>query len=911
MSGHKDPGETFIGVGIGTDPFTLLGLPREPADEATVLAALGARMTDIADHRRSHTPEANEMRLALHAAAAQLLDPQLQELLLHASADPEAQERPQSPAHKAEQRPVTPKPQASSIQSADHIRHDVLLVVAANGGWNNAAMRRIALLAHARGIPSHELPAVVSSVLTMGAVPQAVTDLPESAGTTRTGSIAGSAAVDKKRSARAGSLFVSGVFAFLTVVSLLLVWARLTGDGAAVTPQVDSATSKSLQSTQESPAPTQTKQETPVRELSANAAARQLSAIANSNETLDQEKLAELSRIHRAISAKWVGLDTDFIVSIHNSILEIVYSHSSDTDTVLEYIEILSADSHLDPTTQDNIARATWSIGTLARLSMERNLPTSVDAAIIGHLVSFPGDSSLESAHGFNEGSLAALDAFASQMAKQQSQSSTWEGWIDALEAVCADNKELVIQHRLMAIETLAVEGAEPNQSRQVFDAFELLCEGIVLDNSDQAAEKLVQWLGDDRISSADLSVITRVLISKSRTSGIDESLVLSSSADPTQRMAVRTSLEQLLLGVDAGSTEAIAEWMSIANQETLRTSQGSASDILLRAITRSRLSSAAKAIFWGDYQASRQTLANISDDLQRISNSGTSSPKQLGGDSSIDWATRYLSARQNIPVRQALLSELTRGQHTLGPVAAETLVKDAFFGTPATIRAEARDVVRLYSRSPAVVNAVLEYLPRIPQIDSSSDVIESLVYGFLPAASDPNWSFKARQLLTDALLNLISGQGEGEIVDRLVAELAASYKLRLSNQAVDQSLEPAEYLEQASYQLYEQWATIARAQINDLSLLSRINEVEMKRIGRASLSDGIIAGFAANQVSAVEVMAIVLQAENVSKADHIESIIASMSKERREANSILEQISIVEYAAVELWKIRLGGGLE
>ena len=150
MSAH-DPGETFFGVSVGTDPFHLLGLPRKAASETEVLQALGARMSAIAGHPRSQTPEANEIRLALHAAAAQLLDPKLQELLLQRSGEAS---QPQEPPPQTVE---PPRPEATNhvpMESAEPyvhpLTHDVLLVVAANGGWNAAAMRRLAMLAHAK-----------------------------------------------------------------------------------------------------------------------------------------------------------------------------------------------------------------------------------------------------------------------------------------------------------------------------------------------------------------------------------------------------------------------------------------------------------------------------------------------------------------------------------------------------------------------------------------------------------------------------------------------------------------------------------------------------------------------------------------------------------------------------------------
>jgi hypothetical protein len=909
MNAPRDPGETFIGVRLGTDPFTLLGLPHAPAEESVVLAALGARMADIADHRRSQTPEANEMRLALHAAAAQLLDPQLQELLLHSQSTSTSAPQPAEETRPAQERNQSKK-QFDSSPNEDHIRHDLLLVVAANGGWNSSAMRRVALLAHARGIPSSELPSIVSSVLTTDVTPQNLSAEPDIPSPGRTGSIAANDAVINKRATRTGSLVTTSIFAFLTLVSLLIVWSRLTGTPSPLVVSIDTPE----KSEQNLVAPQTTKQDVPVESraaMTANTAARRLTAIASSRIPLNQEQLDQLDTILSALAAKWINLDNDVLVSIHNAVLDIVYSSSSDSDSVLAFIDLLSRDSKLQPLTEEEIIRSTWAIGTLARLSLERNLPTEVDAAIIGHLVALPSDSALGTAKGFEDGVLASLDFFSEQMAEQHVPASAWAGWLDVLASVSSDNNELVLNTKLSAIETLAVKGAEPTQSQSAFNALDLLCSGIVLEPSSPASRKLIDWLGDDRISSADLSVITRVLISKSRTNGIDETLVLPSSADSARRMAIRTELEHLLLGIDAGSTEAIAQWMSVSNTEFLKETGESTTDLLLSATTSSRLASAARATFWGDYQSSQHALANITEDLDRIVAANTSAPQHLGGEGSLDWALRYLSARQNIPIRQALLSELTRGNHLLGSVAAEALVKDAFFGSPVTVRAQAREVVRIHAQSPAVVNAVLEYLPRIPHIDSSSEVIETLVYGDLPAASDPNWNSQARQLLVEALLNLISSQGDGGIVDNLVAKLAISYQLRLSSPGTTSSLSPAINLLESSELLYEQWTSSARAQTSDLKTITRLDEIEMKRTGRTNLADGVIMGFAANQVSTVEVMAIVIQAEHRDLSDNIEEIITSMSERRRSSTSIIEQIYIVENTAVELWRIRLSGGIQ
>src|SRR5690606_2046756 len=70
------PVEQILGPGaLWAGPYSLLGLRPGAVTDVTILAALDRRLEQIAAHALRDSPEADETRLALHAAAAQLLDP--------------------------------------------------------------------------------------------------------------------------------------------------------------------------------------------------------------------------------------------------------------------------------------------------------------------------------------------------------------------------------------------------------------------------------------------------------------------------------------------------------------------------------------------------------------------------------------------------------------------------------------------------------------------------------------------------------------------------------------------------------------------------------------------------------------------------------------------------------------------
>ena len=62
-------------------PFALLGLAHHPIDDQMILRACERRLHKINEHRRSNTPGGDEARMAVHAAASQLLDPAVRDEL--------------------------------------------------------------------------------------------------------------------------------------------------------------------------------------------------------------------------------------------------------------------------------------------------------------------------------------------------------------------------------------------------------------------------------------------------------------------------------------------------------------------------------------------------------------------------------------------------------------------------------------------------------------------------------------------------------------------------------------------------------------------------------------------------------------------------------------------------------------
>lgn len=919
MSAARDPGETYLGLSLANDPFAVLGLPRAPVDDASVLRALGQRMAEIASHARSQTPEANEVRLALHAAAAQLLDPHVQALLLE-------QARPSAPAPPRPQSPAAPVPATNSLAYAtpedveeieiSPLAHDALLVVAAEGGWNPSALRRLAILAHARGVPSADLPAIIASIFA-APLPRPVHEplaaAPESAYEsegTRVGSIVLGTPAPSREKRSIGATIVPWVIGSITVLSLALVWVRLTSPPKHTPREADPVEQQITppQTSGNSPAQQNPATPAPSPALGARGAAREITRLAQDRSLPADQLITIFTEAHRALAANWTELGSDQIGAVHQAILEMVYQNTQDTNNSLRIVAAIASPLAAPPASPDELRAWVWSVGTLSRLSVERNLPVSVDSAVVGHLASAMGDAVRSSERGFPEAVLAALARMASAQSASSASEPVWRAWLDMLGAVADPGEAPHIAAVLDATETVMRTGPDPGQSRATYQAIEILCSAMKLEPKSDVAERLIAWLADDQISIADLGVAMRTLIARSRIEGVDESLVLSPGSGEARRLEVRSALEERLLGRNPEAASAVKAWLEIADQQLARSAGASASETLARAVALSRLSAAARATLWGDHDAARDHLANLTGDLDRLVASPPSgSNDSLGGENASEWALKYLDAKQNIPIRQALLSELTRGKRTLGPVAAEVIVREAFLGTPASVRAQAREVVLLHADSPAILSAMLEYLPRMPKIPSTSELIESVAYTRLPAEDSPAWSIRARQAVVEELLRRISGVGEGQVIDLLVPMMQESYADRLGGSSAPGALSAdAEALERAAERLAQQWRRLAEQEAEDFELLNMLEELDHRTVGRMLLAEGSLDRFSAHQASGVEAMGILVMAESPSQRQETLTILRRLADDRRTARTILVQILVSERASVELWKLRL-----
>ena len=135
----------FIGEDAAAGgPFALLGVPYELSDPQ-VRRALSRRLAQIDQHPHARTPDADEVRLALHTAASQLLDDQLREQL-----------KASWPPGTEQTTPAAWQPRKGT-RVQDRVIRSARRVLAMSGGWNARSRKQLAHLARINRIPAIEL----------------------------------------------------------------------------------------------------------------------------------------------------------------------------------------------------------------------------------------------------------------------------------------------------------------------------------------------------------------------------------------------------------------------------------------------------------------------------------------------------------------------------------------------------------------------------------------------------------------------------------------------------------------------------------------------------------------------------------------------------------------------------------
>ncbi len=915
--------------GTSTDrPLELLGLTGAPTSQSQVLLALQQRLAVLNQHPEGMSTVGNRARFALHAAAAKLLDPYRR---------PDAEALP----------PSQPSPPAADP--------GLLQAIAMGGGWNSTTLRYALQSAGPDATDARAILTRVSRLTGLQAPPpsprvhspvgpraspapvalQSVMEPPEQLFSPDTPDPA-------RRVIAAAAWALGGVMALLlALIAVVVVISRMPRPGtnlASNTSALENLAAPSSPAAQTSPtseskpAPPPAAQRTHVEEWPDFI--RSMDECASSLRVGESGVASQFAATLAKMGAGWISAGSDERAAAMNTIVEAVYAASGDGELCAKLVaEVGSAGVMLGSAarpTDTEVLPGVWSAGLQSRLSGERDLPRAALRALNEALDrtfakggGAPGESS------FENGAASMLTILSQTLvptvaatddAAAAKSLDAWKRWAAASAALRGPQSELNQILTLGALDRLLAGPLEPTQCREVFDAVSLLVAGLPWREGDPSRRWLMHAFETPTVSIADLFAVTQSLATRSGAPGVDQTMVLAAGAGDAGRGQLRDQYASVWGLASAEARDAaMTKWIQAAKNELARGDVGdSPLHHLAAAVSLARLNAAAAAIWAGSPDIAAPFVASPDGGIdKRISTIQTLGAEPVIRRELTTWGVQYggLSlGASKIPERRKMLGEYSG---TLTLADAGLIAAEALRGPNENLRADAVAFVKRHANDAAMVAALLEEAPQIPQTGPSTELIKTVAVAAIPSPRDPGWRVSVRRALVSRLLELVAGTGETGVVDEVAVMLAEAYDAQRPAMSTPQ--DPADdpdssprvrgrvkpSPEVAAAALRAKLLREAEAAVPTGREPISLGQAAASRAARAKLVKGRIQEFAAEQVACCELLAFIISSERTDRAEGAAKVLTELGEARRTSRHVFPQIEAAERAMLKLWLLR------
>lgn len=907
---------------LASGPFSLLGLEIAVPTREQVEAALAERLEVLQAHPLSGSRDGLMLDEALRMTADKLLDPATRDHLV-------ARWKPRRAA-------VAPTSVPGSAIA--QLEEDARVLLALGSGWNPTVFRRLAWMAHARGIPSSQLVPVIRRVAMnpvgrgqvgtrLGAKLVGGGFAPEGlappAVTAAGGPAIAAQPVDRWSEKKRAALIVGAVAIVslaISAVSIGVIISQVTRDDRV------SATARAGSGTGEGAA---LSSETPGGEAGLGALAR--SAPEAGNEIANRESVlarlrAATSQDDRnaaavmaaglvpALASEWVALDAATRRTIVADLVDLVYAPDPAARDALVFALRAPAEAHGTGGVHDStIPEVAFSAGMLARLAQERNLPAGT-----ARVVRMALESALGADHpgrdvdfsGASRAALATLMVKMSPIAEAPTVGGDWATWT-ATAAAASDTPSQRTALLLVALGRLCERAPEPTLDAASLAAIRHVTSEI--DWTEQAAQRwLIGAFVDPSVSSADLYAITGLLARRTAESGIDMAMVVPPMAGELRRAEIRDVLASQW-GVREGYArdELVLAFVADA-QAALDAAAGDLTpEQSLAAAYRVGLCNvAARRLTAGFFDAAVDALERADAVVVRAR---AEPPRRaaLRNDRDGEWARRYLSAGRHIGNRLELLQDLeTEAGETVGPINADVLLAEAFRGSPSEVRRLAQNIAANRRDDPWVLAAALDTLPTAPSTVAVARLVGELSIAPAPRLEDPRWRTVARTRLVERTLELFAAGGTWASIDLLAEEFSRLYEERSRPQPT-----PTDAPRGGEPPAADLSASLLRARTREQALAALpahrtpadLDRVDAERAARLRLAEGPVQRLVVEQRALAGVMAVLVVAERPAAAEGAIVVLDELARDCTLSTHVLEQVAACERAILRLWLLRLG----
>ncbi len=889
------PLERFLGAGAADGSRALLGLATAHPDAGTIDRALSERLRQVDEHPQARSSEADEVRLALYVAAAQL----------SAEAPPAGVDQPARPA-----RPMHPIDASADPRAQQH-RRTLMAVIAHSGGWNATAKHRFGSVAHALGLSLAEAYALVA------VAPAPQTDQQEAPAVE-----AGTPRVSRSPASRALLAATFSLFALSAILAAAILYVVLSRTAGP------SASSREAQ---------QGSQQTPNTPSVVPAPAVVPSA--------PTPVASDMPSVQRAFAEARSSVGTDPVAArgLFLGAYEAASTGWPEIQTDAFYpLAYLAADTLAEP----GLAEVEV-LERIARDAMSAEATPSIfAAALLSRYAGFVTGTTFE---------IVASDALSGvePVAIQPLLSSYAAGRLIGLlfdgadVAVWAETGRAFRMHQPEAgnaaldailLRVLRGQGALNERETAIVRA---VVELRRWQEGSEGARSLVALWDDPAVPTVRLAPLSRLLIEGGVAPSAASSASLSSAGTAADRAASREAFAAALGVVASSGASGFAQrWVELFEQaqELARTGQAElvAEGDAQVAAAFAVLSASASQSWAGDAESAGQSLDEVEAILAEpfgLQSGGKIDLRRFTGRASEPdgvWAGEYLRAGRAEEARLDLLALLTSGDAPKGPADGDVLAQAAVVGSNRSVRSAAQRAVRAHADDPFVVNGLLEIAHSASPQPDVHDLIVFVTGRELPAVRSQAWRASVRRALAERLADLIARatptslrESERRVRDAYNARLATrtgaadaseSQAQEAPTPGVDfrqivlgapQSSVDRPLLETAET-LWDAWADEVRDIPEGGWAKRSLNELERAREARRGFGDGRLQRFAGAQLALVEIMAYAMVAERPSRGTEIELIVQSCAQDWRAASRVTEQLRIAERAMARLWRLRL-----
>ena len=859
--GHDGLIAEFLGqdASIG-GPFAVLGLRYDPIDKAMILHACQARLMQINEHRRSQTPAADEVRLAVHAAGSQLLDPELRmELAKH------------WPEGTGIQVVAAESPVAWRVDTETHLDpgllNQALTVLGACGGWNTRSRKRLGQFARMHQVSAAQL---VNGIL-------GNRDPHQSDGSLNSGGIAtvmrGPSLVDGIEGTLPWGLIpVAYAFMGLALISIGII-THEPAVRTAANPSSSIATSAESTTVNENVRGQSDQRNLPERRHY-TAVAHELDQF-RTTVVLDEESAKEFSELGGRLVQQWSEFPLEELDQAVESVRLVLAG-------IINPALFQQAGSFLavpdDSKTESMLAAGlrSWMFGGTGRepafvVFSERSQEILAAGSFDAHLAK----------------------AFDERAKKSTDDPEWWSWWIGQLKAF-ATRSATQSQRALYA--SVYQRLIEPIAGDPVVG------DPVVVDQWERSARRIVQSVGwgegdssrgwmlgivaDPQVRSDRLAVLTKALVLYSSARGLGTEFVLNANDSMDTRELYLGKL-RAAWDTGAGAVDEVRDRLLSEINIQLSMTRGvqGREQAVNRAFDLARLNTACWARRADDQVVLHRMLDAIGTPMPMVQATGVGLDLASPAGDAL-WATNA----RNLTDADALLNLLDQLDRfdRIGPKSAHALVYLAMQAPDLQVRSAAERAMLVRPDEPAILIA----LDRIAGASRTTRRMVQLINEYVMHDGDPGDQAGTRQALLRRLIKIgmLQDNSSENLMQSLEAAMTEVVGMRGTRSVSD-----------GAHGAYEDM--LEELVIDGVDMPSHVRAKLLIRLRKAS---GPMQRFIAYESAVLELMAFAVSNENPGALSRIEQILVELESRQLETDDAVFQMMLIERAMANLWVVLL-----